>query len=40
MMVFWCGIYVLALFSVFVARVMARKLDAKKAPAKSRIRNG
>jgi hypothetical protein len=32
---FWCIIYVLALFSVFIAGILAGSRDSKKAPAKN-----
>jgi hypothetical protein len=32
---FWRVIYVLALFSVFIAGILARNQDSKKAPAKT-----
>jgi len=36
---FWRVIYVLALFSVFIAGILARNQESKKAPAKKLIRN-
>jgi len=36
---FWRVIYVLALFSVFIAGILARNQDSKKAPARKSIRN-
>ncbi len=38
MVVFWYLVYALALFSVFVARLLARNQDARKAPASRSIR--
>ena len=39
MVVFWYLVYALALFSVFVARILSRNQGAKKAPAKNSIRS-
>jgi len=33
--IFWCAIYVLALFSIYAAGVLASNSEAKQSPAKS-----